>query len=101
MSTISIRISDDLERQLSAEADTQGRPRSELVRQAIQEFVSRKEKERFMAELLAEASEAYSNPEMRREIKDLEKDFDLLESIYESHESARPGRNNESERWWK
>ena len=103
MSTISVRLSEGLEKQLSKESKTEGKPRSELVRQAITEFISRRERERFMSELLTEANQAYSNPEIQQEINDIKEDFYLLDAIGTDRpqDSERAEQGEENERWWK
>jgi predicted transcriptional regulator len=41
MKTISVKLSDDLERQLAARAEREGTTKSALIRKAIQEHLSR------------------------------------------------------------
>jgi metal-responsive CopG/Arc/MetJ family transcriptional regulator len=67
MGAISIRLPDDLEARLDSEARLEGCPRSEFVRQMLADSLERREKERFMNELVAEARAVYSDPEMREE----------------------------------
>jgi predicted transcriptional regulator len=51
MTAISLRLPDDIEAQLKAEAQLAGKTQSEIARQAIMEYLARREKERFMAEM--------------------------------------------------
>ncbi len=67
MGSMSLRLTDDLENRLAEAAKIEGKPRSELVREALSDFLRRRERERFMAEMIAEAKKAYSDPEIRRE----------------------------------
>ena len=52
MAAISLRLSDEIEALLAAEAELEGRSRSEIVREAIADYVTRRERERFMAEVV-------------------------------------------------
>ena len=65
MSAISLRIPDDIERRLDAESNASGVTRSDLARTAITEFLQRRERERFMQQLLTEAQTAYADPATR------------------------------------
>jgi predicted transcriptional regulator len=56
MSLISIRLPDGLEAQLAREAERAQRPRSELVREAIAEYLARQERERFRREIARAAA---------------------------------------------
>ena len=66
MTAISLRLPDDIEAHLKAEAQLEGKTQSEIARQAITEYLARREKERFMAEMVAEMRTAYANPDIRR-----------------------------------
>ncbi len=52
---ISLRLPEDLERQLSDEARLSGLPRSQVMRQALEDLISRREYERFVARMIAAA----------------------------------------------
>jgi len=66
MPALSLRLPEELDHRLGEEAHLEGLPRSEVVRQAISDFLARREKERFMAELVAEAHTAYADESIRR-----------------------------------
>lgn len=51
MSTVSIRLPDDVERRLAQEVERSQRGKSELVRDAIIDYLDRQERERFLAEI--------------------------------------------------
>jgi predicted transcriptional regulator len=51
MSTISIRLPDDVAAQLTREAERARRPKSDVARDAIMEYLSRVERDRFLAEI--------------------------------------------------
>jgi predicted transcriptional regulator len=65
MSAISLRLPDDIKRRLDAESNASGVTRSDLARTAITEFLQRRERERFMRQLLTEAQTAYADPATR------------------------------------
>lgn len=100
MSTISIRLPDDIERQLDMEAERTHKSRSEVAREAIAEYVVRAEKKRLMSELAAEMREAYGKPEIRREATEMAEDAvdDGLDKIVKAERAAGidPAR-----KWWR
>ena len=53
MSTLSIRLSDDLESRLSEESRLAGQPKSLLVRTAVEQFLAGRRRERLLARLAA------------------------------------------------
>jgi predicted transcriptional regulator len=71
MPALSLRLPDELDHRLAEEAEREGLPRSEVARQAIADYLARCERERFMAELVAEAQAGYANDAIRREALEL------------------------------
>lgn len=67
MAGLSLRLPEDLEARLDAEARRDGVARSEVARTAITEFLDRRERERYVAAFIAEARSAYAVPEIRNE----------------------------------
>ena len=55
MPALSLRLPEDLDHRLEDEARLERLPRSEVVRIAITDYLARRERERFMAELVAAA----------------------------------------------
>ena len=51
MSTVSIRLPDDIELSLNREAQRTQRAKSEIARDAIAEYLERQERDRFLAEI--------------------------------------------------
>ena len=51
MSTVSIRLPDDLELILNREAERTRRPKSEIARDAIADYLTRIERDRFLADI--------------------------------------------------
>lgn len=100
MSALSLRLPDEFDARLEEEARLEGKTRSEIARQAIAEFLERREKERFMAELVEEARRAYADPEIRREALEIanENVDDGLDAVIAEERAAGidPG-----EKWWR
>lgn len=74
MGAFSSRLPEELERRLGEEARQCGQPRSELIRQALEQLLRRREQERFMAGLVAAADALASNASARAELLDLAAD---------------------------
>ena len=62
MPLVSIRLSDDIEARLAREAERTSRPKSEIARNAIIDYLRRAERERFLAEI-ARAARARGDAE--------------------------------------
>jgi predicted transcriptional regulator len=79
MGILSMRLDDDLDAQLSREAERENRTRSELVREALGTWLRERERQRFIAEIaraarnldaagsraIAEEAVAYDNEALR------------------------------------
>ncbi len=100
MSTISIRLPDDIERQLDSEAARTHKSRSEVAREAIADYVVRAEKKRFMTELADEMRDAYAKPGARREATKEAEDAvdDGLDAIVKAERAAGI---DPAEKWWR
>lgn len=97
MAAISVRLPEDLEARLTHEAEIEGKPRSEVAREAISAYLAQRERERFMKEMVAEARAAYSNEAIRQEVQEMAEDFRPFESDpVDTDASDEPG-----EKWWK
>lgn len=100
MSALSLRLPDDFDTRLEEEARLEGKTRSEIARQAIAEFLERREKERFMAEMVEEARRAYADPAIRKEALEIANDTvdDGLDQVIADERAAGidPG-----EKWWR
>ncbi len=92
MSTVSLRIPDDLNEQLNQEARRQNKSRSELLREAVTDYLQRKEKERFVGRFVAEARAGYGNAELARDAHAIAEDFLTLENEALGHAD---------DKWWK
>jgi len=105
MGAMSLRLTEELEDRLAKEAELEGKPRSELVREALREFLQRHERDRFMAEMVAEAKEAYRDPGIRREAIEMAEEFLPLDNealeIAEGTGTGEPRPERSGEKWWK
>lgn len=104
MPALSLRLPDDLDHRLAEEAEREGRPRSEIARQAIVDYLARRERERFMAELVAEARAGYGNEAIRREAIELAEDgVEIGNEVLDRVEGKKAGESGpeEDQRWWK
>jgi predicted DNA-binding protein len=105
MGAISLRLPDDLERKLATEADLAGRPRSEVIRDALAQFIAQRERARFMAELAAEARVGYGDPQLRREALDMAEEAVALGNealdLAEGRQPGEPWPEEVGEKWWK
>jgi metal-responsive CopG/Arc/MetJ family transcriptional regulator len=100
MSTLSIRFPEDLERKLDEEARRAHKGRSELVREAVQEYVQRREKERFMQGMVQEMREWQGDDAARRESHELSDTMpdDDLDALSRTEQDAVEAPD---QRWWK
>ncbi|HEC15444.1 MAG TPA: ribbon-helix-helix protein, CopG family [Sedimenticola sp.] len=102
MAAISIRLPEELEARLSHESDLEGKPRSEVAREAIAEYLARREKERFMAQLAAAAKALAANPAAVAESLEIANDFDSIdEGLDAIIESDRAAGIDPNQKWWK
>ena len=105
MAVIHVQLPDNLEQKLDLEARLTGRSRSDVVRDAIAQWVARRDRERFIAEYVAEATAGYSNPILRREAIRIAGELDSAES--ESRDLAggwdlgEQSPADSGEKWWK
>jgi len=105
MSMLNIRLTDQIEQQLSEEARRENRTRSEIARDALTWYLTEIEKKRFMDQLLEEAREAYANEKIRQEAREIAEEFLPLESevlnIAEDLKSGKLQHEAPGEKWWK
>jgi metal-responsive CopG/Arc/MetJ family transcriptional regulator len=98
MAALSLRLPDDLDMKLAREAETEGRPRSELAREAIAEYIARREKERFIADMVQAARALASDPAAREESLQLANDLadDGLDAVVAGERAA----GIDADKWW-
>jgi predicted transcriptional regulator len=105
MPALSLRLPEELDHRLGDEARIEQLPRSEVVRIAIVDYLARRERERFMADLVAEARTAYGDESIR--ITALEMAEEGMVTSNEALEIAEGSKTGGSEsakaveKWWK
>jgi predicted transcriptional regulator len=67
MSNLSVRLPPDVTRELDHEAELCGKSRSDLVREAVSEYVTRQQRKRLLAQLANEMRSGYGDAAARRE----------------------------------
>lgn len=97
MAAISVRLPEELEIRLTHEAKIEGKPRSEVAREAISAYLAQRERERFMKEMVAEAQAAYSNEAIRQEVRQITEDFLHLDNKALDNDTT----DESEEKWWK
>ena len=90
MAALSLRLPDELESRLDNEARFAGLARSDVARAAIEEYLVRRERERFIAGFVAEARVAYGDPGFRAEAREIA--AEALVTDNEALEVAEQGR---------
>jgi predicted transcriptional regulator len=105
MGALSLRLPDDLEQRLNREAELAGRPRSEVIRDAVTQFIAQRERERFMAEYVAEAKAGYNDPALRGEALEIaEEAMPLDNEALDRAEGRKPDAAadpDSGENWWR
>lgn len=105
MPVISLRLPDDLERRLAEEARHCGQPRSELIREALEQLLRRRHQERLVAQLTAAAEALASDASARAESLRVAADF--LPADSEALALAEGGATQDQPRqptpqpWWR
>lgn len=105
MSAISLRLPEDIEARLAEEAQAEGRPRSEVIREAIAEYLDRQERERYMARMVEAARAIAETPAAAAETKELaeqaiESGNEALD-IAEGRQPGEPWPEESGEKWWR
>ena len=104
MGALSLRLPEDLERQLSREAELCGQPRSQLIREALEALLVQRQRQRAEAALVAAAQALAANPAARTEALAVAADFLAAED--EALQGAVAGEPTEDEDgqnapWWR
>lgn len=100
MAAISVRLPEDIETQLNHEAELEGKPRSEVAREAISAYLAQRERERRMAEMVAAAEALAADPAAMDESLEIANDLaeEGLDSVMETEKVADIDHN---QNWWK
>ena len=105
MTTLNIRLTDQIEQQLAEEARRKNKTRSEIARDALTWYLTEIEKKRFMEQLLEEARTAYAIDSIRQEAQAIAEEFlpienEMLEHV-EGRKSGDLPQTESAEKWWK
>lgn len=105
MAALSLRLPHELERRLGEEARHCGQPRSELIREALEELLRRREQERLVAGLVAAAEALASDASARAESLHVAADFLLADSealaLAEVAASQDQPAQPTPQQWWR
>lgn len=105
MSTLTLRLPDELDARLTRLAALEDKSRSELARAALEGFLQEQERKRFMNELVEEARAAYATEAIREEAHEIEETFLPLDNAaLDAAEGRKPGgtaTEESGEKWWK
>ncbi len=98
MGTLNVRLPDELTRSLEHEAKLSHRPRSELAREAIREYLERLERERYLGAFVAEAKAVYGDRTLRADAHEIAREMSVAEA-----EASRPSPADDDagEDWWR
>lgn len=99
MTAISLRLPDDVEAHLKAEAQREGKTQSEIARVAITEYLTRREKERFIAELVAAGRALAADPQAWAEARAIAEDL-VDEGLDAIIAAERAAGIDPDEKWW-
>ena len=104
MGAVSLRLPEDLVQKLSQEASLSGQPRSQLIREALEALLSRRERERLEAAMEAAARVLASDPAACAEALAAEADF--LPAENEALERAETDpvsgdADTQNDLWWR
>lgn len=101
MATLTLRLPDNLDRQLTVLAAQTHQNRSELVRTALEKFLLDQEREQLLAGMVEAARFLATNPEARAESIAIAEEFLPLDNeALDIAEGRKPG-DPEPEKWWK
>jgi len=100
MSTLNVRLPEELEQQLAREAERVHKPRSELARDAIRRYLTELERERFLEELTRAARGIAEDSQLRQEAVAIAEEFGPLEPNPDNEDNA--GTSDEQKGpWWR
>jgi metal-responsive CopG/Arc/MetJ family transcriptional regulator len=105
MSTLTLRLPDELDARLSRFAALEEVSRSELARTALDSFLREQERERQMAEMEAAFRVLATHPEARAESIAIAEEFLPLDNealdIAEGRKPGEPWPEEQGDIWWK
>lgn len=80
MSAVSVRLPADLDALLDQEAQLAGRARSDIIREALAEYLGQQQRRRFLDAYVAEARAGYADPALLAEVSELADDALALDA---------------------
>lgn len=98
MPALSLRLPEALEARLDREASLEGVPRSEIVRDAIEEFLARRERNRLVGLYVQESRALYGDPAGQAEALSLAEEalpFDNEALDRSTRSTSRPARRRD------
>ena len=100
MATLTLRLPDNLDRQLTLLAAQTHQNRSELARAALEKFLHDQTREQLLAEMVEAALFLATDPEARAESVAIAEEFLPLDNeALDIAEGRKPG-DPEPEKWW-
>ncbi|MGH8247215.1 MAG: CopG family ribbon-helix-helix protein, partial [Gammaproteobacteria bacterium] len=105
MGNISLRLPDDLAEKLDREAERGECGRSEILREALENYLNEKERTRFMEDMVREAHSVYSDPHAARAAQQVVDEFlpvenEVLDRIETAGSAGKRSRKPPA-KWWK
>lgn len=105
MATLTLRLPDNLDRQLTMLAAQTHQNRSELARTALEKFLRDKEREQLLAGMVEAFRFLATNPEARAHSLAIAEEFLPLDiealALSEGRKSGEPCSPETEEQWWK
>lgn len=101
MATLTLRLPENLDKQLTALAARTQQNRSELARTALESFLRELERKQLMDALVAEAKAAYADEAVRQRAREIAEEFLPLDNEALDIAEGRKPADPEPEQWWK
>jgi len=105
MATLTLRLPDNLDRQLTMLAAQTHQNRSELARTALEKFLRDQAREQLLAGMVEAFRFLATNPEARAHSLAIAEEFLPLDiealALSEGRKNGEPGSSATEEQWWK
>jgi metal-responsive CopG/Arc/MetJ family transcriptional regulator len=99
MPAVSVRLPEHLGSLLDQEARIAGCARSDIIREALTEYLRQQQRRRFMDAYVAEARAGYADPALLAEVRELADDALTLDE--EGVASVEAAASDAGEPWWR
>jgi predicted transcriptional regulator len=99
MPAVSVRLPEHLESLLDQEAQIAGRARSDIIREALTEYIRHQQHRRFMGAYVGEARAGYADPALLAEVRELADDALALDE--EGVARLEAAGSDADEPWWR